>query len=359
MTRVCQVVQHLRPGGIETLVLELARLAPAGQDTRILSLEGSPAAARAAWPRLAETAAQLDFFDKSPGWRVGVWWALWRHLRRVRPRAVHTHHVGPLIYGGLAARLAGVPRIIHTEHDAWHLRDPRRRRLQRLILTLVRPRLVADSAQVAVAVRGQLPGWPVQVIRNGIDTTRFTPGDRAAARAALGCGSALPPAAPLIGCAARLHPVKGHRFLLEALARLPPGVALALAGGGEEEAALRAQAQTLGLAARVHFLGRVDDMIGFYRALDLFCLPSLAEGMPLSPLEAQSCGVPVVVSAVGGAPETVCPRTGRLVPPADVAALADALTGQLGQGGRGDPRRFVLEHGDARAMVDAYTGLYQ
>ena len=123
MSRVCQVVQHLRPGGIETLVLELARLAPPGQTTDILSLEGSPERAVAAWPRLAQTGAGLKFFAKAPGWRIDCLLALTRYLRQVRPRAVHTHHVGPLIYGGLAARLAGVPRIIHTEHDAWHLQD--------------------------------------------------------------------------------------------------------------------------------------------------------------------------------------------------------------------------------------------
>ncbi|HYN77143.1 MAG TPA: glycosyltransferase [Lamprocystis sp. (in: g-proteobacteria)] len=359
MTPVCHVVQHLRPGGIETLVLELARLAPPGQVTAILSLEGTPQAALSAWPRLRQSGADLGFFAKAPGWRVGCLLALWRHLRQVRPRAVHTHHVGPLIYGGLAARLAGVPQIIHTEHDAWHLQDARRRLLQGLILKLVRPVLVADSSAVAVVVRAELPGWPIQVIRNGVDTDRFTPGDRLSARAALAHTAAIPASAPLIGCAARLNPVKGHRFLLEALARLDPGVHLALAGGGEEEAALRAQSSALGCAARVHFLGPLDAMNDFYRALDLFCLPSLAEGMPLSPLEAQSCGVPVVVTDVGGAGETVCPASGRLVAPGDAPGLAAALAGQLGRTDKPDPRPFVLAHGNARAMVDAYTALYR
>ena len=359
MTRVCQIVQHLRPGGIETLVLELARLAGPDQETRILSLEGLRAASLAAWPRLAGSGADLQFLGKAPGWRADTLALLWRHLRRWRPRAVHTHHIGPLIYGGLAARLAGVPRIIHTEHDAWHLDDPRRRRLQRAVLALVRPRLVADSDRVAAAVRARLPGPAVAVVRNGVDTAHFTPGDRLAARALLSGAAALPPGVSLIGCAARLNPVKGQRFLLAALARLGPDVHLVLAGIGEEEAALRAQAQAPELRGRVHFLGRVDDMLGFYRALDLFCLPSLAEGMPLSPLEAQACGVPVVVTAVGGSAESVCPQTGRLVPSADAPALADALAGQLARGPAGDPRRFVLEHGDARAMVAAYTVLYQ
>ena len=210
-----------------------------------------------------------------------------------------------------------------------------------------------------MVVRAQLPGWPIEVIRNGVDTALFTPGDRLAARAVLARAAPIPADAALIGCAARLHPVKGHRFLIEALVRLDPQVHLALAGGGEEEAALRALSQALGLAARVHFLGPLDTMTDFYRALELFCLPSLAEGMPLSPLEAQSCGVPVVVTDVGGAGETVCPASGRLVPSGNALALATALAEQLSRAPKPDPRPFVLAHGSARVMVDAYTALYR
>ena len=357
MKRICQVVQHLRPGGIETLVLELARLAR-DQDTRILSLEGRVDDAVVAWPRLGAWQERIESLDKPPGLRPGALGALISQLRRLRPRAVHTHHVGPLIYGGLAARFCGVPRVVHTEHDAWHLQDPRRLRLQRAILTLVRPRLVADSRQVAESLAHFLPRFPARVIPNGIDTQVFTPGDRGEARALLDLGDFLPDGARLIGCGARLHPVKGHRYLLEALALLPPDVHLALAGDGEEETRLRQQADSLGLTSRVRFIGRIDDMLAFYRALDLFCLPSLKEGMPLSPLEAQACGIPVVVTDVGGSREAVCPQTGTLVPAEDPAALAQGLRQALSRLGAGDARGFVLEHGDARAMVAAYGALY-
>jgi glycosyltransferase involved in cell wall biosynthesis len=80
--------------------------------------------------------------------------------------------------------------------------------------------------------------------------------------------------------------------------------------------------------------------------------------MPLSPLEAQACGIPVVVTDVGGSREAVCPDTGALVPAADAAALAAALGLALARDRPGDPRRFVLDHGDARAMVAAYGALY-
>lgn len=350
---VVQVVQHLRPGGIETLVLELARLAPAGEQVWIVSLEGNRDQAVAAWPRLELVAERLIFLDKHPGWRPDVAVKLWRLFRRLAPQAVQTHHIGPLIYAATAARLAGVPYRIHTEHDAWHLEDAQRLRLQRTFLTLARPRLVADAEHVAEAVRGRLPGVEVAVIRNGIDSEHFVACERAAARARL----ALPEDVRLVGCAARLTAVKGHRFLIEALSRLPEDIHLALAGQGEEEAALRALVDTTGLAGRVHWLSNLDDMPGFYSALDLFCLPSLAEGMPLSPLEAQSCGVPVVVTDVGGSREAVDPDSGRLVPSADAGAIAVAIEAVLaGAAGRG-PREFVREHGDIRAMLRAYADL--
>lgn len=353
MSRVIQIVQHLRPGGIESLALELVRFSSPQDETLVISLEESREQAVAAWSRLSDCADRLVFLNKAPGWQPCLITQLVRLFRRLRPDVVHTHHVGPLIYGGLAARLARVPRLVHTEHDAWHLEDPRRRRLQRLILALTRPRLVADARHVAEALRNHLRGWEPRVILNGIDTERFTPGDRDEARRNLG----LPRQARLIGCAARLHPVKGHRFLLDALSALPGDVHLALAGAGEEASALERQSRRLGIERRVHFLGRVDEMPTFYRALDAFCLPSLAEGLPLSTLEAQSSGVPVVVTDAGGSPESACPSSGRVVPAGEVGALAEALLSVLDAPTNADPRAFVRARGDVRATSAAYAAV--
>jgi len=108
----------------------------------------------------------------------------------------------------------------------------------------------------------------------------------------------LPDSGRLIGSAGRLEPVKGHALLIEALAALPTDVTLVLAGDGSQRPILEALAARLGVAERVHFLGHIDSIVTFYRALDVFCLPSVAEGLPLSVLEAQACGVAAVV--VGG-----------------------------------------------------------
>lgn len=353
MSIVVQVVQHLRPGGIETMALDLQHWKEEGEKTWVLSLEGAKQEALAAWPRLRDLGARLSFLNKRPGWQPGVVWHLYRKFKHYGVDTVHTHHIGPLIYAGIAARLAGVPHIVHTEHDAWHLRSRRRRFLQGLVLKLVRPRLVADAETVACGLRHMIPGAEPVVIRNGIDTAKFMPGDPASARARLN----LPDEVPLVGCAGRLEEVKGQRFLIDALFRLKPEVHLALAGQGSCEAALREQVKELGLERRVHFVGHTDDMPTFYQALDVYCQPSSHEGLPLAPLEAQACGVPVVATAAGGTRETLCPYSGELVRIGDARALALALSKRLDNQPERSPRDFVVNTADVQKMAKAYACL--
>jgi len=344
---VVHVVQHLRPGGLEVMALELARMQSERRETLVVSLEGEADAAIAAWPRLAEQRHQLIFLGKRPGLDGLLLPRLVRLFRALRPSAVHTHHIGPLLYAGAAARLAGVPCRIHTEHDAWHLSDPRRRRVARLALAAARPILVADAPHVATAVADELGCARPRVILNGIDTERFTPATR--------------PAAPdgesaVIGIAARLEPVKGVDIGLRAFAAMQRPARLVIAGTGSQEDALRRLAADLGIAGRVTFLGHVDAMADFYRTLDVLLLPSRSEGLPLSLLEAQACGVPVVAADVGGVAAAVCPATGRLVAGEDVAGFAQALDA-LVAGRPGDPRPFVLQTASLRRAADAYLAL--
>lgn len=213
--------------------------------------------------------------------------------------------------------------------------------------------LVADGDTVAQRMKTQLQRDDIRVVRNGIDTERFTPGDHAEARQRLG----LPLGVLLLGCSGRLEPVKGQRVLIAALSQLPSRVHLTLAGGGSMATDLRQLAQTLGLEQRVHFLGLIDDMPSFYRALDVFCLPSFNEGLPLAPLEAQACGVPAAVTDVGGASETLCPQSGQLLLKGDSAAMAAVLKRMFQPLSSISPRVFVQQHWDVRLMAQAYRSL--
>jgi glycosyltransferase involved in cell wall biosynthesis len=347
---IVHVVQHLAPGGLEVMALELARAQSAVRPALILSLEGEEEEAVAAWPRLAAQRGQLIFMGKRQGFDPLLPGRLTALFRRMRPAAVHTHHAGPLLYAGPAARLAGVARRIHTEHDAWHLSSPRRRRVMRAALAMARPVLVADAPHVARAV-GTALRQPARVVLNGVDTTRFAPRDRAAARGALDFASGV----PVIGIAARLERVKGVDLAIAALPHVP-GAILAVAGQGSEAPALRMQAAELGVASRVRFLGLVEDMAGFYAACDILCLPSRNEGLPLAALEAQACGVPLVASDVGGVGAACDPDSARLVPAEDPIALAAALVEALGAPRR-NPRPFVLRSASLAAAARAYLDL--
>jgi glycosyltransferase involved in cell wall biosynthesis len=105
----------------------------------------------------------------------------------------------------------------------------------------------------------------------------------------------------------------------------------------------------------VHFLGRIDDMPGFYQALDIFCLSSLNEGLPLSPLEAQACGIPTAVTDVGGSREALCPLSGVLLPPGDSRGIARHLRTLLSQTRHVDPRSYVVAQREVRKMAHQYS----
>ncbi len=161
-------------------------------------------------------------------------------------------------------------------------------------------------------------------IPTGIDLAHFAPGDAQAARAALG----LPATAKIIGIVATLRSWKGHRFLLEAFARMARADAmLVVVGDGPVREATQRQAAELRIGDRVRFAGNQRDVAPWLRAFDLFCLPSYAnEGVPQALAQAMACALPVVTTPVGSIEELVADgRTGVLVPPSDADALARAL----------------------------------
>lgn len=133
------------------------------------------------------------------------------------------------------------------------------------------------------------------------------------------------------GFAARLEPLKGPLVLVEAFAsvcRMFVNSFLKIAGIGSQRQSALARAEAAGVAHRCDFLGaytNMEEKSAFMRSLDVFVLPSLTEGTPNGIVEAMSCGVPVIASAIGGVADMITPETGLLVPPGDPSALADAM----------------------------------
>ncbi|KGJ86559.1 glycosyltransferase [Colwellia psychrerythraea] len=352
---IVHVVQHLKPGGIESFALEFQRAAQPFFDVHIISLEKQNV--KCYWNNIDGFKAFIHMLDKKPGWQANIFTQLKQFFIKVKPMYVHTHHIGPLIYGGIGARLANVPHIIHTEHDAWHLADFKPRLLQKLIVTLVRPIYVADANFVAEQVNRLMPSLNPVVITNGIDTNKFKPSTVNKQQLLKQAG--LPTELKFIGCAARLESVKAHDVLINAMHNLPSNIGLLLAGTGSLKAQIAQQIIDLHLEKRVFFLGHVEDMTTFYPLIDVFCLSSNNEGLPLSPMEAQACGVPVVLTDVGGCKEAVCSKTGLVVQPNNPALLSQALLSSLNQKNTLSPRVFIENKRSIDKMISQYVSLTQ
>jgi len=227
-------------------------------------------------------------------------------------------------------------------------------------------RVIAVSRAVARDLRAR-PGLPVaadrlRVVYNGLDLARVQAAEPLP-RAALG----VPAGAPLVVCVGNLFPIKGQRLLISAFARLRqrlPAAHLLLVGEGPDRPALERLAAAHGQQEHVHFLGARADAPAILAASDVVAVPSLAEGLPLVPLEALALGKPVVATRAGGLPEIIAHGvTGLLVPPRRPEALAAALLAVLTQpayaaalAARG--RAQVLARFTPTAMAAGVTRVY-
>jgi glycosyltransferase involved in cell wall biosynthesis len=302
-----------------------------------------------------------------------------RLIRRWRIDLVHSH----LYFPNLAAQVAGwreripvVSSLHNLELEPEILRDNVRftRRKQwalqqaaRLGVRLGRPTLIAVSEAVRRSALRQLGVAPdtIMTIHNGIDVDAFIrPSEQAPLRARLGVS----PSALVLAIVGRLVPLKGHRYLLEALPALrevAPETTLLVVGDGAQRETLAAFAATHGLLEAVRFLGTGRDLVDrVLEVADIVVAPSLSEGFGLAVLEAMAMGRPCVASRTGGLPEIVEHEgSGLLVPPADAGALANALRRLAADpalrermGRRG--RAIAEAQFDVRETARLFSGLY-
>jgi glycosyltransferase involved in cell wall biosynthesis len=246
---------------------------------------------------------------------------IWRALRAERPAVFHAHLSWPFAckHGTRAAWLARVPAILATAQ--LYVPPEGRRRTPLVLGAYHRIIAVSDEVRRRYAAELRVPARKLVVVPNAIRVPVVALPRDPAFRASLVEGR------PdyVILTPARLHPQKGHTYLLQAAALLP-NATFVLAGDGPLRAALEAQAGELGVAGRCIFLGERSDVPALLAAADLFVLPSLFEGLPVSVLEAMAAERPVVATAIGGTDEAVTSEvTGLLVPPRDPTALASAI----------------------------------
>jgi glycosyltransferase involved in cell wall biosynthesis len=297
-----------------------------------------------------------------------------RLFRQERPDIVHTHSSKAGLVGRLAARIAGVPVVVHTVHGwsfhegmspaAWAFAAT----LERLAARWTWPLVVVTEVDAEIGLAARI-GQPDQyaVVRSAIDVDRLrrSAGSRASARTALGIAQDV----PVVGTVTRLCTQKDPEMLLRAArlaVELQPDVRFVVVGDGPLRPQVEQMLDDLDLRGHVTLLGRRSDVEALLPGFDAFVLSSRWEGLPRVVIEAMAVGVPVVSTDVGGIAEVVEDGvSGLLVPSGDHIALANALLRVLdepGLGGRlardAGGRVAEFDVGEMAARLDdLYAGL--
>ncbi len=299
---------------------------------------------------------------------------MWSLLRQLKPSILHTYNLAAVEYA-LVAMLAGVPVRIHAEHgrnaDDPNGTNPKHRLLRRAL---------APFIDTFVVVSKDLQQWlhnfvgiadaKNRFIPNGVDTAQFCP---------------LPPSVRnaidvpqwpadcfVIGTVGRVQDVKNQHGLIDAFLQLrrqldaaaAMRLRLAIVGDGPLLPAIRQRVIDEGIAELVWLPGARTDIMNIMGLFSVFALPSIAEGTPVTILEAMASGLPVVATRVGGIPEVVTQDvTGMLVPPNQATELANALlmyfnNPNLRQLHGQAARAYVERHASVTAMVTSYLELY-
>jgi glycosyltransferase involved in cell wall biosynthesis len=258
--------------------------------------------------------------------------------------------------------LKAAPAIVRTRHVSVPVAN---NAATRWLYTGVTRHIVTtgETLRRQLIEENRFPPERLTSVPTGIDSRRFAPGDRAAARAATG----LPADQMLVGIVATLRSWKGHRYLVDAFARLADERAsLVIVGGGPQREAIEAQVRSLGLGARVVLAGDQADVLPWLQSLDVFALPSYAnEGVPQALVQAMLCGLACVTTDIGAIPEAARDgETAIVVPPQDVDALAQglarlvaepALRQRLGQAAR----EHCMRQFDYEAMLDRMEAVFR
>ncbi|HEV2271352.1 MAG TPA: glycosyltransferase family 4 protein [Steroidobacteraceae bacterium] len=330
----------VRHGVTTYLVHVLPLLAAAGVNMTVCFLRGPHAAA----DDLEAQGIHPVFFDAGK-WDPTVALRVAALAQRNGVHLLHATGVKGTLAARVAGRLTGVRTLLHV-HD---LNDPGAAlsALQRLA---ARPTdaavCVSEAVRELAVTRYHVQPERVRVARNGLPLAavrRAGAGERSRVRSELGIEAGR----PVLAIIGRMHPVKGHRTLLEmlpAIVRCCPRALLLVIGDGPERAPCEELARGLGMSRHVRFLGRRSDVPRLLAAIDLVLMPSQSEGLGLAAIEALAAARPVIAFAVGGLPEVVADgQNGRLVPPGDGEAFANAIVETL----RDPGRRFSYARGAA------------
>lgn len=346
---VVHLLYRFAVGGLENGLVNLINHMPADRYRHaIVALTEYTDFCERLWRR---EAVQIFALHKKQGNDPGSHYRWWRLLRQLRPALVHTRNIPGLEYVATAT-CAGVPGRVHGEHgrDMYDLDGSNWK--YNLLRKSLRP-FIHHYTTVSVDLQRWLietvraPEQRVHQIYNGVDTQRFHP--RGTQRPLLGPEGFLPEDGLVVGAVGRMQTVKDQLTLVRAFLQLLENVPVArkrvrlvMVGDGPLRAASFQLLQNAGAAHLAWLPGEREDIPDLLRSLDIFILPSIAEGISNTILEAMASGLPVIATRVGGNPELVHEGiTGMLTPASDPAALAAALQMYL------DHPALVVAHGQA------------
>lgn len=346
--------RHLYGGARQVLYL-LGGLAARGVENILACPEGSDIAREARpWARVVEMRMGGELDILLPG-------RLRRLMDETRPDLVHVHsRRGVDVWGGIAARRAGIPAVLSRRVD-----NPEPRWLAHWKYGLyARVVAISEGIRQVLLQEGIVPEHVVTV-RSAVDPAPYQHAcERDTFRETFG----LPEHALTLGVIAQLIPRKGHRHLLAILPEIVhrhPEVRVLFFGQGAHRPQLERQVEQLGLARHVLFTGFRDDLARWLPCLDMIVHPADMEGLGVSLLQASAAAVPVISTRVGGIPEAVRDgETGLLVRPGDTAGLKNAMLLLLADAGTRHAmgqagRRYVLDMCGTQAMVEGNLSVYR
>ena len=361
--RILEVLYSYEIGGSQLVGLELARqLREDGAEVFCAALDSTPGPILERLSQYGLPVVELAVPRQHPLGRNGLSWGLMRRLRDLRVDSIHLQHFLGINKLGLPARLAGIERVVATEHSVFDVGQSLAGRLR----VRLNWRLASAITVVHPGIKDYLcnqlsvPPDRVSVIPVGIDVERFHRDDRAARRRELGIADEF-----VFVFVGRLAPVKNVPQLVDVFLDLQsegvPPSRLLLVGDGEEMSAVRSRVDSHPFGGRVLLAGEQSDVRKYLAAGDAFVLNSSSEGSPRALLEAMATGLPGVCPSVGNIPEMITGR-GWLTEPGSPASLKKAMRSMLDdraavqEAGR-KSRTYVREQLDARAVAAKYWRL--
>ncbi|MCB1090281.1 MAG: glycosyltransferase [Verrucomicrobiae bacterium] len=367
--KIAHIVFSLEPGGMENGVVNLSNgLDRQRFETTILCLEIEGAFASRLRPEV-----RVVPFGRKMGFDRGTVMKLANWLRKEKPDVLHTHNLGPLIYGILGRAISGIWSIpiLHGEHGALQGDDlvPKRLRQRRLGYRFARAvHTVSESLRQHLIEYG-FPAEKITAVMNGVDCRRFCPAEEKD-RAKVGIG--FEPGDFVIGLVGRFIPSKRHELLLDAFRILKDsGEAfqscrlLLMGDEGPAKQAVLDNISSHSWAKDIRWVGHQSDPLPFYQAMDLQAMPSASEGLSNALLEGMACGVPAVAHPACGASEVIEDEmNGWLRSVETPEALSDCLAGIIRDGtalqNASDGARATAESRfSLESMVDGYAALYE